>query len=52
MSNHNGLRYLFDQLNLKARKARWLAMISKLEFEIWYIKGKENRVVDTLIRRV
>ena len=32
MSNHIGLRYLFDQLNLNARRARWLATIKKFDF--------------------
>lgn len=48
MSDHSGLRYLFDQPNLHARKARWLAMINEFDFEIGYIKGKENRVTDAL----
>jgi len=52
MSDHSGFRYLFHQLNLNARHVRWLAMISEFEFEIKYIKGKENRVVDSLRRRV
>ena len=51
MSDHNGLRYLFDQPNLNARKARWLATLSEFDFEIRYIKGKENRVADALSKR-
>lgn len=52
MSDHIGLRYLFDQLNLKTRQGRWLATISEFDFEIRYIKGKENRVEDSLSGRV
>ena len=52
MSNHNRLRYLFDQQNLNARQARWLATINEFDFEIKYIKGKENMVADALSRRV
>jgi len=52
MSDHSGLRYLFDQPNMNARQARWLATISEFDFEIRYIKGKENNVVDALSRRV
>ena len=52
MSDHIGLRYLFDQLNLNARKARWLATISQFDFKIRYVKGKENRVADSLSRWV
>ena len=51
MIDHSGLRYLFDQPNLNTTKARWLAMISKFEFETRYIKGKENVVADALSRR-
>ena len=52
MGNQSGLRYLFDQPNLNARQVRWLVMISEFEFEMRYIKGKENRVGDALSRRV
>ena len=52
MSDHIGLRYLFDQQNLNARQARWLAMIDEFDFEIRYIKGKENRVTNALSRRI
>jgi len=40
MSDHIRFRYLFDQLNMNPREARWLAMISEFDFEIRYIKGK------------
>ena len=52
MSDHSGLRYLFDQPNMNAKQARWLATLSEFDFEIMYIKGKEKRVADSLSRRV
>lgn len=52
MSDNSGLRYLFDQPNLNTRQAKWLATLSEFDFKIRYIKGKENRVVDALSRRV
>ena len=52
MSDYIGLSYLFDQPNLNARKARWLATISEFDFEIKYIKGKENKLADALRRWV
>ena len=52
MSDHNGLRYLFDQPNLNVRQARRLATFSDFYFEIRYIKGEEDRVVDALRRRI
>lgn len=50
MSDHSGLRYLFDQLDLNARKSRFLAMISESDFEIRFIEGKENKVTYSLSR--
>ena len=50
MTNNKGLKYLLDQPNLNARKTRWLAFLSKYDFEIQHIKGKENKVVDALSR--
>ena len=52
ISDNNRLRYLFDQLNMIAKQARWLVSINEFYFEIRYIKGKENKVVDDLIKRV
>ena len=50
MTNHCGLRHLFDQPKLNARQARWMALLSEFDFEIKHIKGKENRVVNALSR--
>jgi len=52
MSDHSGLSYLFDQPNLISKQARWLAILSDFYFDIRYIKGKDNRIVDALSRRV
>ena len=51
-TDHHGLKYLFDQPNLNARQARWLELISELEFNIVYVKGKENCIADALSRRM
>ena len=48
MIDNKGLKYLLDQPNLNARKARWLAFLSEYDFEIQHIKGKENKVVYAL----
>jgi hypothetical protein len=50
MTDHSGLRYLFDQPKLNVRQARWIALLSEFDFEIKHIKGKEIRVVDALSR--
>lgn len=52
MSDHRGLKYLFDQPDMNVRKARWLSMTNDFDFEIRYMKGKQNRVADALCRRV
>jgi hypothetical protein len=49
---HIGLKYLFEQPTLNARKTRWLKFLSEYDFDIKHIKGKENKVVDALSRRV
>jgi hypothetical protein len=51
-TDHNGLKYLFDQPTLNARQSRWLEFMCEYDFEIKHIKGKENKVVDALSRRV
>jgi hypothetical protein len=49
---HIGLKYLFEQSTLNARKKRWMEFLSEYDFDIKHIKGKENKVVDALSRRV
>jgi hypothetical protein len=51
-TDHNGLKYLFDQLTLNARQTRWLEFLCEYDFDIKHIKGKENKVVDALSRKV
>jgi hypothetical protein len=50
MTEHCGLRHLFDQPTLNARQARWMDLLSEFDFKIKHIKGKENRVADALSR--
>jgi hypothetical protein len=51
-TNHIGLKYLFEQPTLNARKTRWLEFLSEYEFDIKHVKGKENKVVNVISRRV
>jgi hypothetical protein len=51
-TNHNGLKYLFDQPTLNSRQSKWLEFINEYDLEIKHIKGKENKVDDALIMRV
>lgn len=50
-TDNQGLKYIFTQPHLNARQRRWLEFLSEYDFEIEYIKGKENRVADALSRR-
>jgi hypothetical protein len=50
MTDHSGLRYLFDQPKLNARQSRWMTLLNEFDFEIKHIKGKENRVDDAFSR--
>jgi hypothetical protein len=50
--DHNGLKYFFDHPTLNARQSRWLEFLCEYDFDIKHIKGKENKVVDALSRRV
>eukprot|EP00253_Pinus_taeda_P002058 PITA_02058 len=38
--------------NLNVEKSRWLDALNEFDFDIRYIKGKENRVLDALSREV
>jgi hypothetical protein len=51
-TDHNGLKYLFDQPTLNARQSRWLEFLSEYEFVIKHMKGKENKVANALNKRV
>ena len=52
LKNHyHSLKYLFEQPHLNVRKSRWIEFLSEFNFEIKYIKGKENRVENALSRR-
>ena len=42
------LKYLFEQPDLNAKKARWLAFLREYHFDLKHIKEKENMIVDAL----
>jgi hypothetical protein len=52
MTDHCGLRHMFDQPKVNARQARWMALLSEFDFKIKHIKGQENRVVDAFSKSV
>ena len=50
-SDHRSLQYIFMQPNLNARQRRWMEFLCEYEFDVHYIKGKENVVANALSRR-
>jgi hypothetical protein len=50
--DHNSLKYLFDQPTLNARQIRWLEFLCEYDFDIKYIKGKDNKVADAINRKM
>jgi hypothetical protein len=52
LTDNSGVKYLFSQLDLNVRQARWLAFLSEFDFEVRHMKGKENKVVDAFRRRI
>jgi hypothetical protein len=51
-TDQHGLKYLFEQPTLNTRQSRWLEFMCEYDFDIKHIKGKENKVVDALSRKV
>lgn len=52
MRDQSGLRYLFHQPNLNPKQPIFFAILIELDFEIRYIKGKENKDTYALSKKV
>ena len=50
-TNHNSLRHFLTQKDLNERKRKWVSKIQAYDFDIEYVKGKNNIVVDALSLR-
>jgi hypothetical protein len=50
-TGHNNLKYFLDQKDLSERQHKWVSNIQVYDFDIEYIKGKRNVVVDALSKR-
>ena len=48
-TDHDGLKYLFEQPNLNEIQRRWMELLCEYDFDIKHIKGKENKVVMCLV---
>ena len=49
-TDHNSLRFFLEQKHLQERQQKWVIKIQAYEFDIDYVKGKRNIVVDALSR--
>jgi len=46
--DHHGLQLIFMQFNLNTRQSRCSKLLSEYDFDVSYIKGTLNRVIDAL----
>jgi len=46
--DHKALEFFQMQLQLTGRQTRWIDYLTKFDFDIRYIKGTLNKVVDVL----
>ena len=50
-TDHNSLRFFLEQKQLQERQQKWVNQIQAYDFDIEYVKGKNNVVADALSRR-
>jgi len=50
-NDHNNLKYFLEQKDLNERQQKWESKIQANDFDIEYVKGKKNVVVNALFRR-
>jgi hypothetical protein len=50
-SDHSSLKYLLEQKDLNERQQKWVSKIQAYDFDIEFVKGKNNAVADALSRR-
>jgi hypothetical protein len=49
--DHNNLKYFLDQKDLNERKQKWVSKIQAYDFDIEFVKGKNNVLAYALSRR-
>ena len=50
-TDHNSLKYFLEQKDLNECQQKWVSMVQAYDFEIEYVKGKNNVVADALSKR-
>ena len=51
-TDHDVLKYLFEQPNLNARQRKQVELLCEYDFDIKHIKGVENKVIDALSMKI
>ena len=49
-TDHNSLKHFLEQKELNERQQKWVSKVQAYDFEIEYVKGKNNLVADALSR--
>jgi hypothetical protein len=49
--DHNSIKYLLEQKDLNERQQKWVRKIQAYDFDIEFVKGKNNAVAGALSRR-
>ena len=50
-TDHNNLKYFLEHKELNERQQKWVSKVQAYDFEIEYVMGKNNVVVDALSRQ-
>jgi hypothetical protein len=50
-TDHNSLKYFLEQKDFSECQHKWVTKVHAFSFDIEYVKGKNNIVVDALSRR-
>jgi len=50
-TDHNSLMFFLEQKQLQERQQKWISEIQAYDFDIEYVKGKNNVAADALSRR-
>jgi len=51
LTDHKGLQWLSSKAELTGRQARWVELLSDVEYVVSYIPGPQNAAADALSRR-
>jgi hypothetical protein len=51
-TDHNSSKYFLEKKDLSEHQQKWVTKVHEFEFDIEYVKGKNNIVADALSRRL